>query len=208
MRFVCFSFFSRNCSDEERKGKDFSLQQNSTMGEHVAHRNGVLTGSVLVLNQSFEPLTICSVKKAIILVLLDKAEVVEIASERRLRTVRREYPFPSVIRLNRYVRIPFRKVELSRRNIFRRDRYQCQYCGRKNIALTIDHVIPKSRGGDDTWENLVTACVLCNARKGNRTPEEAHMQLIRQPRRPNFILFMKLAESSIKKEWKQYLFME
>ncbi len=170
-------------------------------------RNGMLTGSVLVLNQSYEPLTICSVKKAIILVLLRKAEVVEVLQGRKIRSIRQEYPFPSVIRLNRYVRVPFRKVELSRRNIFRRDRFQCQYCGRRSTALTIDHVIPKSRGGEDTWENLVTACIPCNAKKGNRTPEEAHMKLLRQPRRPNFVLFMRLSEHTIQEEWKQYLFM-
>ncbi len=170
-------------------------------------RNGVLTGSVLVLNQSYEPLTICSVKKAIILVLLRKAEVVEVLQGRKIRSIRQEYPFPSVIRLNRYVRVPFRKVELSRRNIFRRDRFQCQYCGRRSTAFTIDHVIPQSRGGEDTRENLVTACIPCNAKKGNRTPEEAHMKLLRQPRRPNFVLFMRLSEHTIQEEWKQYLFM-
>lgn len=163
-------------------------------------------GRVLVLNQSYEPILICSVRKALLLLLLDKAELVETRNGSLIRSVRHAYPYPSVIRLHAYIRMPYKKVELSRRNILRRDGFACQYCGTRSAPLTIDHVIPRSRGGGDTWENLVTACIPCNNRKGNRTPEEAGMRLRNVPRKPNHIVFLRNFMGSVESEWRPYLF--
>ncbi|MCX8050874.1 MAG: HNH endonuclease [Chlorobi bacterium] len=161
---------------------------------------------MLVLNQSYEPISICSVRKACLLLLLKKAELVEARDGYVIRSVRNTYPFPSVIRLQSYIRVPYKKVEPSRRNILRRDGYACQYCGTRSATLTIDHVVPRSRGGGDTWENLVTACVPCNNRKGNRTPEEAGMRLRSVPRKPNHIVFLRNFMGSLEAEWRPYLF--
>jgi 5-methylcytosine-specific restriction endonuclease McrA len=96
---------------------------------------------------------------------------------------------------------------LSRKNIVKRDNHQCQYCGSRNGPVTIDHIIPRDRGGVDTWENLVCACVTCNNRKGNRTPEEARLKLIRRPQKPNYIFFMRYVVSNIDHRWEPYLYM-
>ncbi len=162
---------------------------------------------VLVLNQNYEPLSVCNVRKAVVLLLLDKAELVESRNDAALRTVSSIYPYPSIVRLFSYVRLPFRKVELTRKNILRRDNHRCCYCGAAKPPLTIDHVIPKSRGGQDTWENLVAACVRCNNRKGNRTPDEAEMILARKPFRPNHVTFLRKFAGRVEIEWEQYLFM-
>jgi 5-methylcytosine-specific restriction endonuclease McrA len=167
-----------------------------------------LGGRVLILNQSYEPITVCSAKKAMILLILMKADLVEIDKERAVRSVSRVFPYPSVIRLATFVRIAHRKVELSRKNLHKRDSHKCQYCGKKNVELTIDHIIPKSRGGGDTWENLISACVSCNNKKGSRTPEEASMTLLTKPSRPHHILFMKQYLGKVDNTWKPFLFME
>ncbi|MCS7177271.1 MAG: HNH endonuclease [Candidatus Kapabacteria bacterium] len=167
-----------------------------------------LTKKVLVLNRGYEPVSICSVKKAVLLLVLAKAEIVEVRPGLVLRSVTASYPLPSVIRLMTYVRVPHKHVELSRRNIMRRDGFRCQYCGTTEAELTIDHVIPRSRGGTDTWENLVCACIRCNNLKGDRTPEEAGMRLLRPPRRPHPILFLKQFVGKLEEEWRPYLFMD
>lgn len=167
-----------------------------------------LGGRVLILNKGYEPVSICSAKKAMILLILMKAELVEQRNGNCIRSVRRNFPYPSVIRLSAYVHLPYKNIELSRKNLHRRDSFRCQYCGRKNIELTIDHIIPKSRGGSDSWENLITACVQCNNRKGNRTPEEANMPLLSRANKPHHILFMKQYLGNVEKEWKPFLFMD
>lgn len=142
---------------------------------------------VLILNASFEPLHVCSVKRAIQLLMTDVAVRVEDA-DAVLRTPTRAVPVPSVVRLARYVRRPHRqKVAFNRRNLFRRDDHRCQYCGRRGSDLTLDHVLPRSRGGPTTWENVVACCRGCNARKRDRTPEEAGMTLERRPKAPRFV---------------------
>ncbi len=123
-----------------------------------------MNANVLVLNQDYQPLSICSVQRSMKLLFLDKAELLHDDPEKELRTIRDAYQFPSVIRLRNYIRIPYTKVVLSRRNIMRRDNFTCMYCGKKT-DLTIDHVLPKSRGGKDIWENLTTACEKCNVKK-------------------------------------------
>ncbi|MFN8358474.1 MAG: HNH endonuclease [Candidatus Kapaibacterium sp.] len=137
-----------------------------------------------------------------------KAEVVVERENRTLRSVYASYPFPSVIRLSAYIRVPFKKIELSRKNILRRDNYRCQYCGSSSTPLTLDHIIPKSRGGSESWENLVAACVKCNNRKGSRTPEEAQMKLLSIPKRPHHIIFIKQFMDGADENWKPYLFID
>ena len=135
-----------------------------------------------------------------------KAEVVVAHEKRRIRSVRDIFSYPSVIRLRRYINIPIKKVELSRKNILRRDGHQCQYCGSNKPPLTVDHVMPRSRGGADSWENLVCACIKCNVKKGNRTPEEAGMKLMKTPRRPTHVTFIKNLGGEVDERWKPYLF--
>ncbi len=162
---------------------------------------------VLVLNQNYEPLGICNVRRAVVLAFLGKAEIVDILKDHYLRSMKIQYPVPSIVRLRLYKRVPRKKVLLSRKNVLIRDNYQCQYCGRKNLELTIDHVLPRNRGGLDIWENLVCACTKCNFKKGNRTPEEAGMPLLSVPHRPNYIAFFKYVIGTVHDTWKPYLFM-
>ena len=138
-------------------------------------------GQVLVLNASYEPLNITTWRRAMVMLLKGKAEGLEHDSSRRIRD---DHLLPTVIRLRQFVRVPYRQMPLTRRNVFQRDGHCCQYCGYSGERLSIDHVVPRSRGGGDVWENVTTACLACNVRKGNRTPREAGMLLVRQPRRP------------------------
>ena len=142
-----------------------------------------LHNPVLVLNASYEPINICAARRAIVLVLKGLAHPEEISPE-TLHAARRQFNVPSVIRLLEYRRIPHQNRALSRKNILMRDRHVCQYCGKtgQSASLTLDHVIPRSRGGETAWENLVACCHKCNNRKGSRTPEEANMKLARVPR--------------------------
>lgn len=126
----------------------------------------------------------------------------------KVRTVTTSYPFPSVIKLTSYIRMPYKKIELTRRNILRRDGNRCQYCGKKAPDMTIDHVVPRSRGGRDAWENLVTACVNCNNSKGSKTPEEANMPLMAQPKKPHHIMFLKQFIGRLEDNWRPFLFMD
>lgn len=161
---------------------------------------------MLVLNQSYEPITLCAVKKAIVLLYLNKAEIIAERNHKRIRGISVSFAWPSVIRINRYINASFKKVILTRKNIFRRDSYKCLYCGRSDIPLTVDHIIPKSKGGGDSWENLATACVKCNNIKGNRMPQEANMILKLKPYKPHFIMFIKNTVGKIDESWKPYLF--
>ncbi len=117
-------------------------------------------------------------------------------------------PFPSIVKLSMYVKVPYKRIILSRKNILRRDGHRCQFCGRSDLTLTIDHVMPISRGGEDSWENLVCACVKCNNRKGDRTPDEAAMPLIRRPMRPNHVSFISHFVARMDERWKPYLFLQ
>jgi 5-methylcytosine-specific restriction endonuclease McrA len=105
------------------------------------------------------------------------------------------------------VNVPYKKVVLTRRNILRRDGYKCAYCGRGDLPLTVDHIIPKARGGDDIWENLISACTKCNNKKGDRTPEEARMPLIYRPFKPNHVMFIKNVVGKLDDKWKPYLYL-
>lgn len=138
---------------------------------------------VLVLNQNYDPLNICNLRRALVLVFCGKAEML-VENHRLIYTVSRSFECPSVIRLNHLVRRPPPQVRLTRREVFRRDDYTCQYCGRRGGHLTLDHVVPRHQGGRHTWKNLVTACTRCNHRKGGRTLQEAGMRLLRPPTPP------------------------
>jgi 5-methylcytosine-specific restriction endonuclease McrA len=138
---------------------------------------------VLVLNVNFEPLNVCTTARAMGLLILGKAEIVQ-NGRGIIRTVSRTFERPSVIRLEYMVHRPRPRVRLNKREVFRRDGYRCQYCGRVSAHLTLDHVRPKRRGGDYAWDNLVSACPQCNRAKGGRTPLEAGMALRTVPREP------------------------
>lgn len=159
---------------------------------------------VLILNQDYSAISLCSVNKAFVLLYLEKAEMLEKAENQFLRSVSLTYPKPSVIRLQHYVHIPYKGIALSRHNIMKRDHFQCQYCG-SNRNLTMDHLFPRSRGGKATWTNLVTACNRCNTRKGDRTPEEAGLHLKQVPKKPTLVAFLKLHAASLEQSWSNYL---
>lgn len=165
-----------------------------------------MNANVLVLNQDYQPLSVCSLQRSMKLIFLEKAELLHDDPEKKLRTPSDQFDFPSVIRLRRYIRLPYTKVVLTRRNVMRRDSFRCQYCGQKS-KLTIDHIHPKSRGGKDTWENLTTACDKCNVKKGNRTPNEANMELRSKPYRPIPITFFRDINGGVQEPWKPYLYM-
>ena len=160
---------------------------------------------VLVLNANFEPINICNTRRAIGLVLGGKAAL--IANGRGvIQTITMNYPRPSVIRLEHMVQRPRPHIKLTRREVFRRDNYTCQYCGRKFSNLTIDHVLPRHLGGMHTWNNVVTACAGCNHHKGGRKLEEAHMTLLKIPREPpanvEYIFGRHLDDN---KEWEPFI---
>jgi 5-methylcytosine-specific restriction endonuclease McrA len=160
---------------------------------------------VLVLNASYEPLNVTTVRRAHVLVFKGKAEVIE-ELDKALSSATTTFPWPHVIRLVQYVRVP-RTVQrkISRRALFARDEWRCVYCGTSGGRLTLDHVVPKSRGGESVWENVVTSCAPCNLRKGNRLPHEVSMELHRKPRPPAPVLFIRLAAPKIPDGWQPYL---
>ena len=158
-------------------------------------------GRALVLNATYEPLCVVPVRRAVILVLKEKAEVLQHRDE-ELHSERMSLPVPSVIRLVHFVRVPFRaRAPLSRRSVFVRDGHRCQYCGA--AAENVDHVVPKSRGGEHAWENVVAACRRCNSRKENRTPHEVGLKLLHEPFVPRDGL--RLALGRLEPEWEAYL---
>lgn len=167
----------------------------------------LLKRQVLVLNQNYEPLAVCHAQRAVVLVVLGKAEIVE-RHDAVVRAVSHAVPLPSVVRLCIYVRAPRQRVALTRRNVLRRDGYGCQYCGTRRGPMTTDHVVPRALGGRDTWTNLVCACVRCNNRKGNRTPEQAEMRLRRPPRPPHRFTPIAFAAAIPDKRWRPYLFLD
>ncbi len=160
----------------------------------------------MVLNQNYEPLLVCNAKRALILLFLGKAEVVE-NSAFYASSIRRKYILPSVVRLGNFIRKPRLAVKLSKQNILRRDRHTCQYCGINQSSLTIDHLIPKSQGGEDTWDNLVCACTVCNNKKANRSLKQSRMTLIKTPKRPHYFSFIQYSIHNPDEKWKPYLFL-
>jgi 5-methylcytosine-specific restriction endonuclease McrA len=157
----------------------------------------------LVLNATFEPLCVVSDRRAVVLVLCETAEMLH-ASDAVMRSAHLVVAVPSVVRLRRYVRVPYRwRTPLNRRAVFARDGHRCQYCGAP--AESIDHVVPRSRGGRHTWDNVVAACRPCNVRKRDRLLEETSMRLLRQPTEPTGPSWLTLAVGSVPETWTPYL---
>lgn len=166
------------------------------------HHNGG-PGKVLVLNATMEPLCVVPARRAVVLVLSDKADVVH-ANGHLFRSERLQLVAPSVVRLRRYVHVPYRRrAALSRRGVFIRDHHTCQYCGAS--AENVDHVVPRSRGGAHEWENVVAACRRCNTRKKDQTPAEAHMTLLRLPFAPRAAFWLIVAVGTVDPDWHAYL---
>ena len=163
----------------------------------------------LLLNAGYEPIKVVSWQRAITLLTLGKVEVLE-EYDRSIRSPTLVIKMPAVVRLLRMFRRNKQPVKFSRVNIYARDRYRCQYCGIKlAIAdLTYDHVVPRARGGRTVWENIVTACVPCNARKSDRTPEQAGMRLLATPARPTWVpvMTLRLSMRSVPDAWQDYLY--
>ena len=160
---------------------------------------------MLVLNATYEPINVCTVRRAVVLLLKEKAEVIERA-DWELRSASCTISRPVVIRLVTYVRVPRdpHRRKITRRAVFARDDWTCQYCGSRS-NLTVDHVIPRSKGGVSSWENIVASCAPCNRRKGDSLPRQVGMRLRKQPRTPNAHVFIQVASPTIPAAWRQYL---
>jgi 5-methylcytosine-specific restriction endonuclease McrA len=160
---------------------------------------------VLVLNATYEPINVCTVRRAAVLLLKEKAEIIE-HSEWELHSASVTIPRPMVIRLVRFVLVPrdTHRRKITRRAVFARDDWTCQYCGSRS-NLTVDHVVPRSRGGTSSWENIVASCAPCNRRKGDRLASQVGMHLRREPRTPSPHIFIHVASPTIPAAWRQYL---
>jgi len=164
----------------------------------------VVTAPVLVLNLNYVPVNVSTVRRAVVLLVKGKAELLE-NHRGQLRTVDRVFDAPSIIRLAYLVKRPFLPRKLSKKEVFLRDRYTCQYCAKKSQDLTLDHVVPRRQHGPHTWDNVVTACTRCNLRKAGRTPAEANMKLAKIPKAPDPNPYLILQNRVILDEWQQYL---
>jgi 5-methylcytosine-specific restriction endonuclease McrA len=178
-----------------------AADRSSTTG---GRRSG--TERVLVLNATYEPINVCTVRRATVLVLKSKAEVLE-RGKGVLRSERLALDRPVVIRLITYVKVPrdVHRRKITRKAVLARDSWTCQYCGQHKPGLTVDHVIPRSRGGESVWENIVAACASCNRRKGNRLPREVSMHPKRRPKPPGPLVFIRISSPRIPNTWERYL---
>ena len=172
----------------------------------VAAIRRLTRGRVLVLNASYEPLNVCTVRRALVLILKEKAEVLERGDD-VLRSETMRIDRPEVIRLISFVRVPrdIHRRRITRKAVLARDGWTCQYCGSDKHGLTVDHVIPRSRGGESVWENIVASCAPCNRRKGNRLPQEIRMHPKRRPRPPGPTVFIRIAAPRTPTAWEPYL---
>jgi 5-methylcytosine-specific restriction endonuclease McrA len=168
-------------------------------------RRGPERGRVLVLNATFEPINVCTVRRAVVLLLKERAEAVE-QNGAVLHSERTTIARPLVIRLRSYVNVPrdTHRRKITRRAVFARDGWACQYCGSR-ASLTVDHVVPRSKGGGSNWENIVASCAPCNRRKGDALPDQAGMPLLRKPAIPQPHIFIHVATPTIPAAWKQWL---
>jgi 5-methylcytosine-specific restriction endonuclease McrA len=183
-----------------------ATQAGPSPSDATAPGRSLSSSRVLVLNATFEPINVCTVRRAAVLVLKSKAEVLE-RSDAMLRSERMSMDRPTVIRLVTYVRIPrdAHRRKITRKAVLARDSWTCQYCGTSKPGLTVDHVIPRSRGGKSVWENIVASCASCNRRKGNRLPREVKMHPRKNPRAPGPTVFIRIAAPTIPPAWQQYL---
>ncbi len=163
---------------------------------------------VLVLNSDYEPLNVCNMRRAIVLVYLGKADILHAAGNMDAVPVGDVMATPSVVKLRSHVKRPLPELKLSRRTIFARDNYTCQYCGAMTKDLTIDHVTPKRLGGKASWENLVCCCRKCNMRKSDKLAHQVGMKLLRPPRRPRYVPYISLTKYLLGRKnevWRNYL---
>ncbi len=174
----------------------------------MQNNSPLINRSVLVLNQTYEPLHICDVKRAVVLLIEEKASMVKTVDHLVLHSASATFPIPTIIRINRYIRVHRWFAVLNKANIFRRDNHTCQYCGAKNVPLTIDHIVPKVDGGKDSWENLVTACIQCNNKKGGRPLESTGMVLQSKPKRPHKVHTLQRFSGAPLQEWRPYLYLD
>ena len=166
--------------------------------------SGLINSPVLVLNQNYQPLNICNVKRAFVMLGRGKAELI-VNGLGEIHTITTSFDIPSVIRLIYMVKRPLISRRLSRRAIFHRDGYTCQYCGKQRRDLTLDHIMPRSRNGPHVWNNVVSACIPCNHRKAGRTPREANMRLLREPKAPKPSPYYLFQHRNIQDEWRQFM---
>ncbi len=191
---------------------DLQVETPGAEGQAAALENGhspksrawLTRAPVLVLNLNYVPINVCTVRRAIILLGKGKAELLE-NHRGELRTVSAVIEAPSIIRLVYLVKRPFLPRKLSKKEVFLRDRFTCQYCGKKSQELTLDHVIPRRQNGSHSWNNVVAACAKCNLRKAGRTPVEASMKLVKEPRAPDPNPYLILQNRSILEEWRPYI---
>ncbi len=162
---------------------------------------------VLVLNMDYSPINITTLQRGFKLVFKGKAEIVTHQNKKPIKTERKNFKRPTVIRLLRYIVLPFRKVSLNRQNIYRRDNYKCIYCGSKN-NLTLDHVVPKCKDGSNTWKNLVTCCGSCNVKKGDKIVDdfllEYDLKMSHQPFKPTYLYFVEKI-NNVSSDWKKFV---
>lgn len=163
-------------------------------------------GEVLVLNYDFTPVNILTIRKAVKLLVLSKAEPVYFKDGLYWSAEKIKVKLPSVVRLKYYVNIRYREIPLTKKNILRRDRFTCQYCGSTEGPMTIDHIVPKRLGGKDTWENLVCACFSCNNKKGDNPPERVGLKLLIQPKKPSYLSLLFSSMRIPDDRWKEFLF--
>src|SRR6185295_2346686 len=202
----------RGTSDKGRLGADPRLiSRRLSGGDSQVPRRACVEFSgkmarVLVLNATYEPINVCTLRRAAVLLLKEKAELLE-RREGAIHSEHMTMDRPDVIRLVSYVRIPreAHRRKITRRAVLARDSWTCQYCGSRKSGLTVDHVIPRSRGGKSVWENIVAACASCNRRKGNRLPREIKMHPQKTPKAPGPTVFIQVASPSIPEAWQQYL---
>ena len=161
---------------------------------------------VLLLNYSYEPVMVVSIKKAIILYVLDKVDILE-KSENQIRSLYLSIPIPYVIKLKKFLYVKPRKLALTRNNIIKRDDGTCQYCGLKPSSVTIDHIVPKNKGGKDSWDNLVAACKKCNMYKGNQLLNEINMKLLKRPAKPSYLFHLQKYKDR-HPTWDPYLYLK
>ena len=165
----------------------------------------MLNNKVLLLNNSYEPISIITAKKAVIMYFLDKVDVVK-KSKIVINSLYLKFNIPEVIKLKNYIYIKHSKIPLTRKNILKRDNNICQYCGKNKSEITIDHILPKDKGGNDSWNNLVVACKRCNMIKGNYLLKDIDMQLIRKPFEPTKIIYLQNVGKN-NKSWHPYLYL-
>jgi 5-methylcytosine-specific restriction endonuclease McrA len=168
-------------------------------------KDGLLYEPVLTLNANFEPLHVCSTRRALMLIYTGKADII-LNGRGKIHSSSEEFEIPSVIKLGHMIKRPRSRIPLSKREILRRDNFTCQYCGHKTHTLTLDHIVPRHQGGRQSWENLVAACASCNRRKGGQTPEKANMPLLKQPIEPKPSAIYRFGRHlEYHKEWVQFI---